>query len=204
MDIPDPSAQVPGLKKFLPITGAAEKRNFWCRRLPCATRTLPTRKNSTRNIVEITVTRFELFRINFKKITRYPRYLCELHDITRLRPLSLSNYFLITVTRFEVFRINWVMFSWQMEWFSVKIYKTNFSKIIVLAQFIFCKNYKTISFQSKFLRMFSCKQGQTSGSNITKNMFWWNSCCNNYKDYYKNNGSKELFCNTVEFQTITC
>ena len=27
--------------------------------------------------------------------------------------------------------------------------------------------------QSKFPRMFSCKQGQTSGSNITKKMFWW-------------------------------
>ena len=27
------------------------------------------------------------------KITWYPLYLCELHDITRLRPLSLSNYF---------------------------------------------------------------------------------------------------------------
>ena len=43
--------------------------------------------------------------------------------------------------------------------------------------------------------MFSCNQGQTSGSNITKKMLWWNYFCNNYKDYYKNNCSKELFCN---------
>ena len=28
--------------------------------------------------------------------------------------------------------------------------------------------------------MFSCKEGHTSGSNITKKMFWWNSFCNNY------------------------
>ena len=32
--------------------------------------------------------------------------------------------------------------------------------------------------------MFSCKQGQTSGSNITKKIFWWNYFCNNYKDYH--------------------
>ena len=43
--------------------------------------------------------------------------------------------------------------------------------------------------------MFSCKQGQTSGSNITKKMFWWNYFCMNYKDYYKNNCSKEIFGN---------
>ena len=44
--------------------------------------------------------------------------------------------------------------------------------------------------------MFSCKQGQTSVSNITKNMFWWNRFCNNYKDYYTNKSSKELFYNS--------
>ena len=43
--------------------------------------------------------------------------------------------------------------------------------------------------------MFSCKQGQTSGSNITKKMFWWNDFCNSYVDYYKRKCSKELFCN---------
>ena len=43
--------------------------------------------------------------------------------------------------------------------------------------------------------MFSCKQGQTSGSNITKKMLWWNYFCNNYKDYYINKCSKVLFCN---------
>ena len=75
-------------------------------------------KKSTRIIFEITVNRFEPFRINFEKNPQYPLYLCELHDITRLRPLSLSNSFLITVTRFEKIRINWVMFSWQMVLFS--------------------------------------------------------------------------------------
>ena len=59
----------------------------------------------------------------------------------------------------------------------------------------FCKNYKAISLQSKILRMFSCKQGQASDSNIAKKMFWWYYFCNNYKAYYKNNYSKELFCN---------
>ena len=28
--------------------------------------------------------------------------------------------------------------------------------------------------------MFSCKQGQTSGSNIAKKMFWWNYFCTNF------------------------
>ena len=37
----------------------------------------------------------------------------------------------------------------------------------------FCKDYKTISLQSKFLRIFSCKQGQTSGSSIINKMLWW-------------------------------
>ena len=36
--------------------------------LPCATKTLPARKDCTRIIFEITVTRFELFRINFGKL----------------------------------------------------------------------------------------------------------------------------------------
>ena len=35
---------------------------------------------------------------------------------------------------------------------------------------------------------------KTSGSNIAKKMFWWNSFCNSYKDYNKH-CSKELFCN---------
>ena len=61
---------------------------------------------------------------------------------------------------------------------------------------LFCKNYKTISLQSKFLHIFSCKQGQTSGSNVTKKMLWWNYFCNNYKDFTTNNCSKELFCNS--------
>ena len=46
-------------------------------------------ESSTRIIFEITVARLELI----SKIAQYPLYLCELHDITRLRPLSFSNYF---------------------------------------------------------------------------------------------------------------
>ena len=59
------------------------------------------------------------------------------------------------------------------------------SKIIVLAQFKFCKNSKTISLQSKFLHLFSCKQGKTSGSNTTKKMFLWNLFCNMTKSITK-------------------
>ena len=43
--------------------------------------------------------------------------------------------------------------------------------------------------------MFSCKQGQTSGSNITKKMLWWNNFCNSYKGFYKKNCSDDFFCN---------
>ena len=32
----------------------------------------------------------------------------------------------------------------------------------------------TINLFTKQIRMFSCKQGQTTGSNIAKKMFWWN------------------------------
>ena len=43
--------------------------------------------------------------------------------------------------------------------------------------------------------MSSCKQGQTCGSNITKEMLWWKSFCNKNEDYYKKRKcSKELFC----------
>ena len=37
-----------------------------------------------------------------------------------------------------------------------------------------CKNYKRITLQNKFPGLFSCKKGHTSGSNITKKIFWWN------------------------------
>ena len=57
------------------------------------------------------------------------------------------------------------------------------------------KKYKTSSLQSKFLRMLSCKYGQTSGGNLRKTMFWWNHVCSTYKDHYKNTCSKELLCN---------
>ena len=50
-------------------------------------------KNATRIIFEIGVAQFELVRTNFKKLTRYPLYCCGLHDITRLRPLSLSIFY---------------------------------------------------------------------------------------------------------------
>ena len=60
-----------------------------------------------------------------------------------------------------------------------------------------CSNfYKMITLQSEFLRMFSCKQGRTSGSNTRKKIFWWhNSFINNYKDYHKLKYSKGLFGN---------
>ena len=66
------------------------------------------------NYFPVTVSRFRFLRINFRNITRYLLHLCELCDITRLGPLSLSNYFLLPLPDFEFFRINWVMFSWQV------------------------------------------------------------------------------------------
>ena len=59
----------------------------------------------------------------------------------------------------------------------------------------FCKNYKRITLQSKFLGLFSCKKGHTCGSNITKKILWLNYFCNSYKNYYKRKCSEELFCN---------
>ena len=47
-------------------------------------------------------------------------------------------------------------------------------------------NFKTLTLQSTFLRMFSCKKGQTSGSNIAENILSGGiSFGNNYKDYSK-------------------
>ena len=40
-----------------------------------------------------------------------------------------------------------------------------------------------ISIQNKILSMSSCRQGHTSGSNITKETIWW-IFCNNYSDQY--------------------
>ena len=74
---------------------------WWCTirpkiiTLPCATKTLPTRKNSTRIIFEITLTQSELFRINFGKLPdTYCIYVsCE--TLPAWEPLPLSNYFLL-------------------------------------------------------------------------------------------------------------
>ena len=67
----------------------------------------------------------------------------------------------------------------------------------------FVKITKHPLYASKFLRMFPCKQGQTSASNITKKMLWRNYFCNNYKDYYKNNCSEELICN-ISARMVMC
>ena len=64
-------------------------------KIPCATRTLPTRKNSARIILKLPLPDLSFSELIYQKITRYPLYLCELGDITRLRPLPLSNYFLL-------------------------------------------------------------------------------------------------------------
>ena len=57
----------------------------------------------------------------------------------------------------------------------------------------FCKNYKRITLQSKFLGLFSCKKGHTCGSNITKKILWLNYFCNNYKNITKENVSRNYF-----------
>ena len=61
------------------------------------------------------------------------------------------------------------------------------------------KKSKTVTLQCKILTMtlFSCKQEHTSGSNIAKTFLWWNSCCNEHKDYYKSKCSKALVCNSA-------
>ena len=51
-------------------------------------------KNFYPNYFQITVARSEFFSNEFRKITRYLLYLCELRDITRQGPLPLSNYFI--------------------------------------------------------------------------------------------------------------
>ena len=79
---------------------------------------------------------------------------------------------------------------------AARIITTNTLQKHVLAQFT-CTNYKAITLQSKFLRMFSYKQGQTSGSNFAKKMFWLNYCCSNNPDYYKRKISKTFCCNNL-------
>ena len=61
--------------------------------VPWATKTLPTRKNSTRCFWNYHYP-IGFFPNYFWKITQYLLYLwCELRDITRLGPRALSNYF---------------------------------------------------------------------------------------------------------------
>ena len=117
--------------------------------------------------------------------------MCELCDITRLGPLSMSKYF--SVTRFEFFQINWVMFSRQMVFDLVNRgpskSKTNEDKVPsatsakIITKILFtkkmfwgnqcCTNKKRITLQSKFLGLLSCKKRHASGSNTTKKIIWW-------------------------------
>ena len=53
---------------------------------------------------------------------------------------------------------------------------------------------KKIALQSRFLDCCPCKQGHTSGSSIAKIIFWRNDFCKSYKDNYKRECLKELFC----------
>ena len=59
----------------------------------------------------------------------------------------------------------------------------------------FVKITKESLYKANSLACFLAKGGHARGSNITKKIFWWNYCCNNYKNYYKWKCSKELFCN---------
>ena len=88
-------------------------------------------------------------------------------------------------------------FSYHWVAIAVKIITKKYFTEVLFRHSYFRNSYKAITLQSKFLRMFSCKQGRTSGSNITKNMFWWNYFCNKHKDYHKRKNSKELCCNSV-------
>ena len=66
------------------------------------------------------------------------------------------------------------------------------------------KNAKQSLYKAIFLRMFSCKQGQTSCNNITKKMFWWIIFVIITKIVTKNNCSKELFCNHFGQEGTQC
>ena len=72
-------------------------------RFPCATKRLNARKISTRILVLIALTRFELFQKQSWKMTRYLLSLCGLRDTPRLGPLSLSNYILLPLPDFMFF-----------------------------------------------------------------------------------------------------
>ena len=79
------------------------------------------------------------------------------------------------------------------KWLQKKLFKN-----ICFGAINLCKNYKTISLQSKFLRMFSRKQGQTNGSNTTKKMLWWNYFAKKKQRLLQKKCSKEFFCNTFD------
>ena len=66
------------------------------------------------NYFPITVSRFRLLRINFRKLPDIPIAFVWVVWHYPVGTPVLVELFFITVTRFEIFRINWVMFSWQM------------------------------------------------------------------------------------------
>ena len=53
-----------------------------------------------------------------------------------------------------------------------ELLQTNTSQVHFFSHTQVCKNYKTITSQTSLFRMFSCKQGHTSDSNIQR-ITWW-------------------------------
>ena len=104
--------------------------------------------------------------------------------------LLTKNYFEIII--FEKLRISRVISGKSLSFPEIlrgqipsKITKNNSQGIIfviISCQRVFKKcfgainfeNYKTITLHSQILGMLSCKEGRTSGSNITKRIVWWN------------------------------
>ena len=65
------------------------------------------------NDFQTTVTRFELFQINFKNLPD-TYCICVRCEALPAKDPCPCRIILITFTQFEVIRINWVMFSWQI------------------------------------------------------------------------------------------
>ena len=81
------------------------------------------------------------------------------------------------------------------------LHKKTFYKENVLAQLISWRLHN--NHFTKILWLVFLKKGHTSGRNITKKIIWWNSFCDNCRNYYKRESSKELFCNNFG-QDGTC
>ena len=111
--------------KACPSRPISDPRPATPRNIPSATKTFPTRKKSHSNYFLITVTRFEISQINFRKLPDTCWICVSCVTLPAWDPCPCWIIF-IAVTRFEVFRINWVMFSWQL----VQCFQFSWARIV--------------------------------------------------------------------------